>query len=256
MNAHRTNWPLAMSVALTLTLMSGEADARGGGHAGAVAHPMAPAPQVATTPSPGVGLPGAHPASGLPGGILHQPYPNGAIGSPAATTVTSPAMASRPQAIHGATATPKGNGSSVCRSSSINFRKRHLAASGATGSGDAAVRDGSARARACPHRAPLPTAANTIRHWCCHAAQHDAIAERLLLCGQPRRIGAKRAGRRRQVAGRLHGLLGPRDAHGQGRVEGGLRAHHAGLPDGAALTAIAGASRDRENQGSPGVGFW
>ena len=32
-------------------------------------------------------------------------------------------------------------------------------------------------------------------------------------------------------------------------MEGGLRAHHAGLPDGAALTAIVRASRDRENQG-------
>ena len=113
MNAFRTNWPLAMSAALTLTLMSGVADARGGGHAGAVAHPMAPASHVATTPSPGVGLPGAHPASGLPGGIVHQPYPNGAMRSPAATTVTSPAMASRPQAIHSAAGAPKANGSSA-----------------------------------------------------------------------------------------------------------------------------------------------
>ena len=113
MNAFRTNWPLAMSAALTLTLMPGVAHARGGGHAGAVAHPMAPASHVATTPSLGVGLPGAHPASGLPGGILHQPYPIGAMGSPAATTVTSPAMASKPQSTPSSAGTPKGNSSSA-----------------------------------------------------------------------------------------------------------------------------------------------
>ena len=111
MNAFRTNWPLAMSAALTLTLMSGVADARGGGHAGAVAHPMAPASHMATTPSPGVGLPGAHPVSGLPGG--NQPHAIGAMHSPAATTVTSPAMASTPQATHSAAGAPKANGSAA-----------------------------------------------------------------------------------------------------------------------------------------------
>ena len=111
MNAFRTNWPLAMSAALTLTLMSNVAHARGGGHAGAVAGPMAPASHVATMPSPGVDLPGGHPASGPPGGMLHQPYPNGAMRSPAATTVTSPAMASGPKASHGSAVTPAGNGS-------------------------------------------------------------------------------------------------------------------------------------------------
>ena len=95
MNAFRTNWPLAMSAALTLTLMSGVAHARGGGggHAGGVGRSMAPASHMATTPLPGVGLSGAHPAAGLPGGMLHHPYPNGVPRSPAAATVTSPAMA-------------------------------------------------------------------------------------------------------------------------------------------------------------------
>jgi hypothetical protein len=113
MNAFRTNWPLAMSAALTLTLISGVADARGGGHAGAVAHPMAPASHVATTPSPEVGLPGGHSVSGLPGGIELQPHPIGAMRSPAATTVTSPAMASWPQATHSAAGAPKAKGRST-----------------------------------------------------------------------------------------------------------------------------------------------
>ena len=115
MNAFRTNWPLAMSAALTLTLMSGVAHARGGGggHAGGVGRSMAPASHMATTPSPGVGLSGVHPAAGLPGGMLHHPYPYGVPRSPDATTVTSPAMASRSQSIHSSAVTPPTNGSSA-----------------------------------------------------------------------------------------------------------------------------------------------
>jgi hypothetical protein len=114
MNAFRTNWPLAMSAALALTLMSGVAHARGGGggHAGGVGRSMAPVSHMATTPSPGVGLSGAHPAAGLPGGMLHHPYPNGVPRSPAAAAVTSPAMASRPQSVHGFAVTPT-NGSAA-----------------------------------------------------------------------------------------------------------------------------------------------
>ena len=112
MNAFRTNWPLAMSAALTLALMSGVAQARGGGggHAGGVARSMAPASHMATTPLPRVGLSGAHSTVGLPSGMLHHPYPNGVPRSPAAAAITSPAMASRPQSIHSSAVTPsKGN---------------------------------------------------------------------------------------------------------------------------------------------------
>ena len=114
MKALRTNWPLAMSAALSLTLMSGVAHARGGGggHAGGVGRSMAPASHMATTPSPGVGLSGAHSTVGLPSGMLHHPYPNGVPRSSAAAAITSPAMASRPQSIHSSAVTPT-NGNSA-----------------------------------------------------------------------------------------------------------------------------------------------
>src|SRR5262245_11059108 len=114
MDAFRTNWPLAISAALTLTLMSGAAHARGGGggHADSVGRSMAPASHVATTPSPGGGLSGARSAAGVPGGTLLHPYPNGVPPSPAAATVTSPAMAGRPQSMHSSAVTPPTNGSS------------------------------------------------------------------------------------------------------------------------------------------------
>jgi hypothetical protein len=124
MNAFRTNWPLAMSAALTLTLMSGVAHARGGGggHGGGVARSMAPASHMATTPSPGVGLSGAHPAAGLPGGTLHHPYPNGMPRSPAAATVTSPAMISRPQSIHSSAVTPtNGNAAAAAAAAALSI---------------------------------------------------------------------------------------------------------------------------------------
>ena len=253
MNAFRTNWPLAMSAALTLTLMSGVADARGGGHAGAVAHPMAPASHMATTPSPGVGLPGAHPVSGLPGG--NQPHAIGAMHSPAATTVTSPAMASTPQATHSAAGAPKANGSAAAAAAAAAA----LSFSGIDTSPPPPPPDRvtppSAIAAPEPELAPIaPLSPQLPTQFATGGVTQPnlALSPSASSCGQPERIGAKHAWRRRQVAGRLHGLLGPRDAHEQGRVEGGLRAHHAGLPDRSALTAIVGASRDRENQGPQG----
>ena len=53
------------------------------------------------------------------------------------------------------------------------------------------------------------------------------------VAGQPQRDGSERARRRRQELGRLHGLLGPRDAHDQSRVAVCLSAHPAGVSDGA-----------------------
>ena len=65
------------------------------------------------------------------------------------------------------------------------------------------------------------------------------------VAGQPQRDGSERARRRRQELGRLHGLLGPRDAHDQGRVAVCLSAHPAGVSDGAVrrIAALQAAMR-------------
>jgi hypothetical protein len=94
----RKTWSLAMTAALTSTLMLGDAaHARGGGHAGAIARPMTSTAPMATTPLPGVGLSTAHPGVGLQGGMLNQPAPGGAMRLPFATTITPPATVASPE---------------------------------------------------------------------------------------------------------------------------------------------------------------
>ena len=65
--------------------------------------------------------------------------------------------------------------------------------------------------------------------------------------GQPQRDGSERARRGRQELGRLHGLLGPRDAHDQGRVAVCLSAHPAGVSDGAVRRTAALQAAERLN---------
>jgi hypothetical protein len=63
----------------------------GGGHAGGVAGPMTPTSPMQAAPLPGGVLSHARPTAGLPGRMLRQPVPGGAMRSPAAATVTPPA---------------------------------------------------------------------------------------------------------------------------------------------------------------------
>jgi hypothetical protein len=60
------------------------------GHMGGVAGPMTPALPMQAAPLPGVRS-DARPAVGLPGRMLRQPVPEGAMRSPAVPTVTPPA---------------------------------------------------------------------------------------------------------------------------------------------------------------------
>ncbi len=63
----------------------------GGGHLGGVASPMTPTSPMQAAPLPGGVLSHARPTAGLPGQMLRQPVPGGAMRSPAAPTVTPPA---------------------------------------------------------------------------------------------------------------------------------------------------------------------
>ena len=108
MSGLRRNWPLPMATALTSTLMVGAAHARGGGgHAGAIAHPMTSTSHMGAMPSPTIGLSGVH--SALPGGMLRQP--GGAIRAPFAATITPPAIVGRPRTMQGPVGATAGNGS-------------------------------------------------------------------------------------------------------------------------------------------------
>jgi hypothetical protein len=71
--------------------IAGAAHGFGGGHMGGVANPMTPTSPMQAAPLPG-GVPShARPTAGLPGRMLRQPVPGGAMRSPAAATVTPPA---------------------------------------------------------------------------------------------------------------------------------------------------------------------
>ena len=108
MSGLRRNWPLAMATALTSALMVGAAHARGGGgHAGAIAHPMTSTSHMGAMPSPTIGLSGVH--SALPGGMLRQP--GGAMRAPFAATITPPAIVGRPRTMQGPVGATAGNGS-------------------------------------------------------------------------------------------------------------------------------------------------
>jgi hypothetical protein len=107
MSGLRRNRPLAMATALTSMLMVGAAHALGGGHAGAIAHPMTSTSHMGAMPSPAIALPGVH--SALPGGMLRQP--DGAMRAPFATTITPPAIVGKPRTIQGPVGATAGNGS-------------------------------------------------------------------------------------------------------------------------------------------------
>jgi|SRR6185295_3209575 hypothetical protein len=62
----------------------------GGGHMGGVASPMTPTSPMQAAPLPGGVLSHARPTAGLPGRMLPQPVPGGAMRSPAVPTVTPP----------------------------------------------------------------------------------------------------------------------------------------------------------------------
>jgi hypothetical protein len=97
-----------MATALTSTLMVGAAHARGGGgHAGAIAHPMTSTSHMGSMPSPTIGLSGVH--SALPGGMLRQP--GGAMRAPFAATITPPAIVGRPRTMQGPVGATAGSGS-------------------------------------------------------------------------------------------------------------------------------------------------
>ena len=71
--------------------IAGAARGFGGGHMGGVAGPMTPLSPMQGAPLPGGVLSHARPTAGLPGRMLPQPVPGGAMRSPAAPTVTPPA---------------------------------------------------------------------------------------------------------------------------------------------------------------------
>jgi len=71
--------------------IAGAAHGFGGGHMGGVAGPMAPLSPMQAAPLPGGVLSHARPTAGLPGRMLRQPIPGGAMRSPAVPTVTPPA---------------------------------------------------------------------------------------------------------------------------------------------------------------------
>jgi hypothetical protein len=71
--------------------IAGAAHRSGGGHMGGVTAPMTPTSPMQAAPLPGGVRSDARPAAGLPGQMLRQPVPGGAMGSPAVPTVTPPA---------------------------------------------------------------------------------------------------------------------------------------------------------------------
>ena len=71
--------------------IAGAAHGFGGGHMGGVAGPMTPLSPMQDAPLPGGILSHARPTAGLPGAMLPQPVPGGAMRSPSAATVTPPA---------------------------------------------------------------------------------------------------------------------------------------------------------------------
>jgi len=71
--------------------IAGAAHGFGGGHMGGVAGPMTPTSPMQAAPLPEGVLSHARPTAGLPGRMLRQPVPEGAMRSPAAPTVTPPA---------------------------------------------------------------------------------------------------------------------------------------------------------------------
>jgi hypothetical protein len=108
MSSLRRNWSLAMATALTSALMVGAAHARGGGgHAGAIAHPMTSTSHMGAIPSPTIGLSGVH--SALPGGMLGQQ--GGAMRAPFAATIAPPAIVGRPRTMQRPVGATAGNGS-------------------------------------------------------------------------------------------------------------------------------------------------
>jgi hypothetical protein len=72
--------------------IAGAARRSGGGHMG-IAAPMTPTSPMQAAPLPGGVRSDARPAAGLPGRMLPQPVPGGAMRSPAVPTVTPPANA-------------------------------------------------------------------------------------------------------------------------------------------------------------------
>ena len=68
--------------------IAGAAHGFGGGHMGGVAGPMTPTSPMQAAPLSGSLLSHARPTAGLPGRMLRQPVPGGAMRSPAAPTVT------------------------------------------------------------------------------------------------------------------------------------------------------------------------
>src|SRR6476660_1730114 len=103
----RTNWPLVITAVLTSTLIAGAAHARGGGgHGSTISRPITSMSHMATTPSPGIGLSGVHPPSGLAGG-------GGAIRSPFPVTTTPPAVGARSQSASRPAGSGTGSGSSL-----------------------------------------------------------------------------------------------------------------------------------------------
>jgi hypothetical protein len=110
MSGLHTNWPLVIVAALTSTLIAGAAHARGGGgHGGAISRPITSMSHMATTPSPGIGLSGVHPPSGLPGG-------GGAMRSAFPVPITPPAIGGRSQSMQ----RPVGSGAGTGGSSSAS----------------------------------------------------------------------------------------------------------------------------------------
>ena len=84
-------------------------------------------------------------------------------------------------------------------------------------------------APACAHRRRCRRSCRTQFASWRHAQPNLALSPGT--SGQPQRSGAERSRRRRQDARRLHGLLGPGDAHDEGRVEGRVPAHPAGVSE-------------------------
>src|SRR5262249_32356397 len=225
----RANWPLAITAALTSTLMLGPAHARGGGHPGAMAHPMMSTSHFATTPLPGLGVSGVHPGAGMRGGML--PQLPGPMRSP--STIVPPAIVARPQILQSPFGASSRNGrASAGVTGLVNSGIGAIPAPPPQG-----VTPQSEIAAPAPELAPIaplspqqPTQFST-----------GGVVRRTWRCRQvppPRRAPASRRRARPAVeASRWLTAwgLGSGDAHDQSRVEGGLCAHHARRPNRAAV---------------------
>jgi hypothetical protein len=122
----RLSTNMAMIAAVTLTVTTGAANARGGGHGGSVARPMTASPGVTTSPripmtlSPGFGLSGGHGGAGLPAVLPRQSALSGGMRSLSAGAARQPATVGRPQIMQAPGAAPRNIGSAAAASLFLN----------------------------------------------------------------------------------------------------------------------------------------